>query len=283
MIGKIKDYFSFNKKERNGILLLSCLLLLLILYSQFSYLLQTTDKTDFTAFKKEIAALEYVTADEKKIKNEILFYFNPNTLNDKGWEQLGLSAAKIKTLRNYQNSGGYFNQKTDLLNCYAIEQEFYDKVKGFLRFPKVEQISAKELKVKKVVSVELNSADSLTLLVVKGIGPFYAKQILEYRKELGGFISYDQFNEIWGLEKLDISSLIEQTSLDTLLISKININNTSIDVLRKHPYINYKQAKMLVNYRAQHGDYKKLEDILKIKLISPEIFRKIAPYLTTYD
>ena len=30
MIGKIKDYFQFNKKERNGILLLSFILLFLI-------------------------------------------------------------------------------------------------------------------------------------------------------------------------------------------------------------------------------------------------------------
>ena len=50
-----------------------------------------------------------------------------------------------------------------------------------------------------------------------------------------------------------------------------------------HPYLNYKQAKMIVNYRKQHGHFKQIKDIQKIRPISPEIFRKIAPYLQTHD
>ena len=59
MIGKIKDYFQFNKKERNGILLLSCLLLVLVVFYQFSYLLKQESKTDFSAFEKALSELEY--------------------------------------------------------------------------------------------------------------------------------------------------------------------------------------------------------------------------------
>jgi competence protein ComEA len=68
-----------------------------------------------------------------------------------------------------------------------------------------------------------------------------------------------------------------------LLISKININSATIEKLRHHPYLNYKQAKMIVNYRAQHGVFRSVKDIQKIRPISPEIFRKIAPYLQTHD
>jgi len=123
----------------------------------------------------------------------------------------------------------------------------------------------------------------LALISVKGIGPFYAKQILKYRNELGGFINYEQFTEIWGLEKLDVEKIKLLTTIDILLISKININSATIEKLRHHPYLNYKQAKMIVNYRAQHGVFRSVKDIQKIRPISQEIFRKIAPYLQTHD
>ena len=64
---------------------------------------------------------------------------------------------------------------------------------------------------------------------------------------------------------------------------KININKVDINEFRKHPYINYKEEKMIVNYRVQHGNFNEVKDIQRIKPISPEIFCKIAPYLITND
>ena len=102
----------------------------------------------------------------------------------------------------------------------------------------------------------------MQLIYIKGIGSFYAKQILKYRKELGGFYTYLQFSEIWGLEKLDINNFKKQTEIDTTLIKKININSATFDKLYSHPYINYKQSKSIVNYRLQHGQFFDVKDIL---------------------
>jgi len=85
------------------------------------------------------------------------------------------------------------------------------------------------------------------------------------------------------LDKLDIENLQKQTIIDTFHVSKININLATIEILKNHPYINYKQAKMIVNFRIQHGDFSSVKDIQKIKPISRELFRKIAPYLKTDD
>jgi len=94
---------------------------------------------------------------------------------------------------------------------------------------------------------------------------------------------FNQFSEIWGLEELDVEEIKLLTTIDTLLISNINIDTATIEKLRHHPYLNYKQDKMIVNYRAQHGVFRSVKDIQKIRPISPEIFRKIAPYLQTHD
>ena len=284
MIEKIKDYFQFNKKERNGIFLLSFILFFLILFYQFSYLLKTETKTDFSDFEKILSELEYANDTPQLIEKKSLFRFNPNTLNDDGWLALGLSQGKLKVLRNYQESGGYFKQKEDLQRCYAFGDAFYNTIKEYVIIPKPKTTEPKSQKpITLTQIIELNQADSLALISVKGIGPFYAKQILKYRFELGGFINYEQFTEIWGLENLELENLKQQTNIDTLYISKTNINTVTIEKLRNHPYLNYKQAKMIVNYRIQHGDFKSIKDIQKIRPISPEIFRKIAPYLQTHD
>ena len=109
------------------------------------------------------------------------------------------------------------------------------------------------------------------------------KQILKYRKELGGFRNYDQLTEIWGLENLEIQKLKQQTYIDISHIRKVTVNTIELEQLKLHPYLNYKQAKMILNYRKQHGDFKLVKDICKIKPISAEFFRKIAPYLKTHD
>ena len=121
------------------------------------------------------------------------------------------------------------------------------------------------------------------LISINGVGPFYSKQILEYRKKLGGFISYTQFSEIWVLEKLDINNFKNQTKIDTTFIKKININSATFHQLYSHPYINYNQSKAIINYRLQHGQFIDTKDIQNIVLIDSDLFRKIVPYLKLYD
>jgi len=282
-----KDYFQFNKKERNGILLLSFILLLTIIYYNIMYLFIDKQKTDFSEFDNLIPETENVI--EKK-QTDSLFVFNPNTLNDKGWIMLGLSEKQISIFRNYQSSGIVFYSTEDLSKCYAISDDFVNRVADFIIFPQRKEKKEK-VKIKKsdeksseqLQIIDLNSADSILLISINGVGPFYSKQILEYREKLGGFISYTQFSEIWGLEKLDINNFKNQTKIDANFIKKININSATFDQLYSHPYINYNQSKAIINYRLQHGYFIDIKDIQNIVLIDSDLFRKIAPYLKLYD
>ena len=86
-----------------------------------------------------------------------------------------------------------------------------------------------------------------------------------------------------GFGKIDLENLSNKLILTHYIIRKFNVNAIELEQLKMHPYLNYKQAKMIVNYRKQHGHFKQIKDIQKIRPISPEIFRKIAPYLQTHD
>ena len=197
---------------------------------------------------------------------------------------------QISIFRNYQSSGIVFYSTEDLSKCYAISDDFVNRVADFIIFPqrtekkeKVKIEKSDEKSAEQLQIIDLNSADSILLISINGVGPFYSKQILEYREKLGGFISYTQFSEIWGLEKLDIKNFKDQTKIDTTFIKKININSATFDQLYSHPYINYNQSKAIINYRLQHGYFIDIKDIQNIVLIDSDLFRKIAPYLKLYD
>jgi len=282
-----KDYFQFNKKERDGILLLSFILLLTIIYYNIMHLFIDKQKTDFSEFDNLIPETEDVI---KKKQTDSLFVFNLNTLNDKGWVMLGLTEKQISIFRNYQSSGIIFYSSKDLSKCYAIWDDFINRVADFIIFPqrtekkeKVKIEKSDEKSSEQLQIIDLNSADSILLISINGVGPFYSKQILEYRRKLGDFISYTQFSEIWGLEKLDIKNFKNQTKIDTTFIKKININSATFDQLYSHPYINYNQSKAIINYRLQHGYFIDIKDIQNIVLFDSDLFRKIAPYLKLYD
>ena len=54
----IKDYFSFNKSERNGLVILISIILLLILFYKFSYLFINDKAVSFSKFNNEIDKFE---------------------------------------------------------------------------------------------------------------------------------------------------------------------------------------------------------------------------------
>jgi DNA uptake protein ComE-like DNA-binding protein len=70
----------------------------------------------------------------------------------------------------------------------------------------------------------------------------------------------------------------EKISVNANDVKKISINHVSAEDLKKHPY--FKSFVMpLVNYREQHGDFKSLEELKNIDVITEEVYKKIIPYL----
>lgn len=320
MLNFLKDYFTFNKGDRNGIIVLLLLLFALLLYYNLMNSLLPERKIDFSKFYKLVAELEqaqkateYTKGDETKndalnsssnpsanytAENLHLFEFNPNQLSPEKWAALGLSEKLIKTIQHFEEKGGHFNHKEDLKKIYGLPEQLYQQLENYIqlpaksakdstknyffskkeRYPK--QNSIFHTKPKSPIIVDLNLADTAELKSLKGIGSAFAKRIFNYREKLGGFVSFDQLHEVWGLDSATIQILLPQLTLNTAAIRKIPINHCSVAELKKHPYLNYNVANNIVLYRDRHGDYAKLEDIRKAVLVNEELFRKIAPYLT---
>jgi DNA uptake protein ComE-like DNA-binding protein len=127
--------------------------------------------------------------------------------------------------------------------------------------------------------VELNSADTLDLQQLKGIGPSFAKRIVKYRDMLGGYYSKTQLLEVYGMDSIRYNGFKDFIIVNTDSVKKIDINKATIKQLIKHPYIEFYTAKSIVNYRIKVGKYSDVTQLKDSSLVYTELYQKIAPYL----
>ena len=117
------------------------------------------------------------------------------------------------------------------------------------------------------------------LVKIKGIGNFFANQIIKRRIQLGGYYSKEQLLEVWKLDTTVYNKIESNIKIDTFLIDKIDLNTVSKEKLQKHPYFNWSQANSIVQIRKQKGKFEAINDILQSKLISDSLYQKVKPYL----
>ena len=130
-------------------------------------------------------------------------------------------------------------------------------------------------KLKAGQHISINSADTTELMKIPGIGSYYAKSIIKYRDRLGGYANAEQLLEIEGFPEAALSFI----SIDKEHIKKLDVNNLSLNQLRKHPYLNFYQAKEICDYRRMRGPLKSLQDLRLLKDFPPDEIERLQPYI----
>lgn len=303
------DYLSFTKKERSGsIVLLSLIIIFTAIPFLFPFFIKQKP-VDATAFKEEIAMLTIKQADSSKKfsakKNDDdyenyrepyeknyyarkekveLFYFDPNTLDEKGWRKLGVRDKTITTIKNYVSKGGKFYKPEDIGKIWGLPKE---DAKRLVPFVKIQRNDANNYAEKKLYEkpkyvasiIDVNTADTTMLIALPGIGSKLSQRIISFREKLGGFYNIEQIGETYGLPDSTFQKIKPRFSIDNPSLHQININTASLDEMKIHPYLRYAIANAIVQYRVQHGSYVSVEDIKKIMLVTDDIFNKASPYL----
>jgi competence protein ComEA len=177
---------------------------------------------------------------------------------------------KIINFKNFDNAAALLNQAQKADSAAALKSPAYSNEPG-----KVFTSN----KLKPGATVELNSSDSAQLTAVHGIGPSFAMRIIRYRYRLGGYYNKEQLKEVYGIDAAKYDEIKDQLTINRGAITKININAISFASLRQLPYLDYKQASAIIEYRNQHGKYASMDDIKNVAIITPEIIAKIEPYI----
>ncbi|OFX44225.1 MAG: hypothetical protein A2046_03455 [Bacteroidetes bacterium GWA2_30_7] len=362
----IKDYLSFTKSERNGIIVLISIIIILIVTLNFDYLFVTTSKYDFSQFEKEINDFEK-SVEKPIVKIDTVFNFNPNNVSEEemlllgfspkisktiikirsksfkfykkedllkiyGFDtllfnklqpyivlqdtiyqtnynkftsevkssnikqevnlaefnpneltynqciSLGLSSKQANIIVNYLEKGGRFKKKEDLKKIYSITESDYNTLEPYIVIEN--QPTQAEYKTVKNVLIEINSADSIALIGISGIGTSYAKRILKYRSMLGGYNKIEQLKEVYGMTDELFSKISTKFTIDVSKIKKININKATYKEMISHPYFGKDLTKGIDDVRKFNGNFNSIEELIKFKLIDKEKFEKIKDYIS---
>lgn len=295
----LAGFFYFNKQERNGVFLLCVILgLLILLRLILPWLLDGQHPVKSIPLEPEVpvvtekhdAAIQNTnpeTSGEPEHKQAERFVFNPNTLSAEDAKALGFPDKLSATLIKFRNKGGKFYKAQDLKKLYGMSPKLYAALESYILIPdrkstfRRDTVYPKQSYPKRAFPksmLELNSADSLAIVYLKGIGPGFTKRILKYRMLLGGFHAVEQLKEVYGMNDSTYTMLAAQIIVDKNLVTKIPINVIDLNSLRKHPYFNFQMAQAIINYRNKHGKLTEA-DLMGLGVISEEKLALILPYL----
>ena len=179
-------------------------------------------------------------------------------------QRLGLSERQAESIENYRSKGGRFRSKADFRKMYVVSDTLFARLEAYIEIPKL----------------ELNTADSAALVALRGIGPYYARKILDYRERLGGFVDAAQLLEIDGLDADRLAGFSEDVTVDAKKIRKIDLWHASDTVLARHPYIGAKGARSVLRYRQLYDSARwTLPDLAKERALPPENIEKLKKYI----
>ncbi len=301
---RFREYFTFTKKERNGIIVLLIILFLLVLVKvyqnnkSFSEIVLIDDdfQKDIEKFEESLIpkkvskknkrifyADQVDTHKEEWYKPETLFDFNPNKASGKKLKELGFTKKQINTLINFRNKGGKFYEKEDLLKIYGIEIEQYKILEPYIIIEMQDNSREKKEfiteKSETKIIIEINSGTKEDLIKLHGIGNSFAERIIKYRDLLGGFYKKDQLLEIYGMDSTRYLGFIQDVLIDTNLINKISLNEADFKIFIRHPYLNKYQTEAILKYKEVMGNFSKIEQIYQNNLLTKEEYSKLEPYL----
>lgn len=299
-------YFAFSRRELNGICVLGVLIFILWLAAHVMTWETSVEPGDMARRIEEIERFlatqdmrdssdraqrgrETVPSARPSVplpQTSMYFPFDPNGLPDTAWKKLGLSDRQIAVIKNYEAKGGRFRKKEDVRKIYSISDADYERLEPYIRISADDSVkrthsgAVRPVPLSPINPIELNSADSLVLQRLPGIGSVFASRIIRFRDRLGGFCHVDQLLDVYGMDSTRYRGFCAYVYVDSNRVRKIDINAAGYEHLRNHPFISPKLANAMVQYRKQHGPYRSLPDLRKIAIMDDAIFRKIVPYLT---
>lgn len=222
--------------------------------------------------------------------------FDPNTVDSNTLVHLGFKPWQAQNLLKYRAKGGKYRKAEDLKRLYGMTDSMYLLLQPYICIElenlKVDSSANDSLMgdttrhdtmprwqhVKKDTILNLRTADTTELKMIRGIGSYRAKQIVRYREALGGFVRVEQLLEVEGMENVP-DSVLKHFVLDTADVKQLNINSIGVRQLSKHPYLSFEEAKAIYEFRRKKIRLDSLGQLNELECVSDEAIKRIAPYL----
>ena len=289
-------FFYLQKSDRRVILALLCIAVVSLIAIFFFIddhpgegTLKQVEKPKHAKERKQSKQYIYSQGEQRKPE---LFPFDPNTADSTQLLRLGLQPWQVVNIYKFRKAGGVYRKPRDFARLYGLTVKQYRQLEPYIRIsedyrPSADYYSKDEVvrerdtvkypvKLQPGEQISLNSADTSQLRKVPGIGSYFARKIVEYRERLGGYCRLGQLLEI---EDFPEAAVAYFTVSDHPRLQKLNLNRLSQNELKRHPYINYYQARDIVDYRRLHGRLESLQQLSLLKDFPKEAIERLEPYV----
>ncbi len=297
-------FFEPTSSERRGLIVLCVALLLILGVGGISYYYRnpsaaTISVSDSLAVGTKHSVRRYFAVEERKIET---FDFDPNTADSTTLLRLGFPPYMVRNIYKYRAKGGRYHEPDDLRRVYGMTNEMWDRLAPHVHIdrkyqyvepaPRAYEEQPRQLSVREELAeyrdtvrypvklreggvVSVNAADTNALKKIPGIGSYYARQIVRYRDQLGGFVSADQLQEIEGMPE-DVAQWIR---VDTTGIRRIDVNHATKNQLVRHPYLRVYRARAIWDRRNNYGPLHSIDDLRSMSDFSEADISRLKPYL----
>ncbi len=259
---------SFESKEQ----LKSCFVISAERYEQMRPFLQLPDKINIPK--------PNLSSEKPKIQYS---YFDPNDLDEQGWQSLGFTEKQAQSILNYKNKilRGRFKTLEEVQKSYVIASKF-EELKPWIKFStpsNEENLTSHQVSKTEPITVNFSelSLNHITQkqLVAFGFSEKVAGSLVAYRKSLGGFMNKNQVFEVYNIDRDLAEKLVATLQLDNTNVARYTLVDAPESWLKTHPYFKY-SADKIIFYRISYPDDKKIWKFIKVK---PEVEAKMKLYL----
>ena len=297
-----KDFFYYTKSQRRAVCVLLTLIALLLMgiwllpEAKKPQMVEASrvDSVALKDFEQEVRKKPYAPKKKESIVKEesqiLLFPFDPNKADSIELSSLGLPSYVVRNILKYREKGGRFRTADSFGRTYGLSEKQFNALKPYIRIvqadkPKKEKMDKvvldtiperKVFKYPEGTLVDVNVADTAELKKIPGIGSGIAKAIVAYRNRLGGFYSLSQLEEI----DYVTPELLKWFKLEGGAIRKLDINRWGLDKLRSHPYLNFYQAKVIVEHRRKRGEIKSLSQLSLYEEFTEKDLVRLSAYVS---
>jgi len=187
------------------------------------------------------------------------FRFDPNTVSLEDLQRLGFSEKQALAIDAYRQKGGRFRRPADFAKSYVVADTVYERLAPYIDIPRL----------------DINRADSVALLALPGIGPYFAGKVVAYRAQLGGYSRPEQLMEIYHFDEEKFAGLSDLITCSPP--APFALWTLPEADLRRHPHISRDEAHSIVLFREHHRPEEcTLEALKKAGVLSEDHFEHLS-------
>jgi DNA uptake protein ComE-like DNA-binding protein len=275
-----RDYFTFNKTERQGFIILGVLMVIALLLNYLAGKVDPGDPAELRTFTIEPEEAgpgpDYVQAPSGR-----LFRFNPNTIERDAIDSLDLPGNIRSNLLRYRDRGGVFRTPGDIRRLYGMNDSIFMVIQPYLVFTERKELkitsASDEPKIAALFPFDPNTVDDSTLSAF-GLSPYLVRNIVAYRKKGGKFDQKQDVQRIYGMDGPTYAMLepfiqIESAPMQfpgppEMVILDIN-QADSLEWL-KLPGIGPVFASRILRYRQRLGGFHSTGQLAEVYGMTPE-------------